>query len=169
MTAPDYFTWDQDTDTGRAATAASLADLGDAQLQDSTKRPPKPPTMPYAAQLNQWALQLAGVNRVIGAATFEVHFTGGTPAISNAFAMSSAITTTWAQANVTITKNGTGDYTLSWPSGALPPPRGKPKAWVTEDAACLQPIALTSGNGVRVKTRNSSGTLADFDFAVRIT
>ena len=168
MTAPAEYTWDFNSAEGKLATAASLDDLGSAQLVDDPEDPPIPPEMPYADQLNQWALQLAGTNRVIEGVTIEVTISGGTPAIANVKAMSSIITTTWAQSNITVTDNGAGDVTLSWDAGVLPSPRGKPEAWVTEDGAFLQPTAVLSGNSVRVKIRNASSVLTDANFAVRI-
>ncbi len=169
MTAANKFTWDYDVATSTNARAASLDDLGSAQLKDHAKEPPIPPEQPYAAQLNQWALQLAGVNRVIEGAIFDVQIIAGTPTIVGVTAMSDLITLTWAQANVTVTDNGIGDTTLTWLPGYLPPAsRAKPNAWVTEDVACLQPIATMTGSGVRVKTRNASSALTDFNFSVAV-
>lgn len=168
MTAAKDFTWNFSIAGSVAAYVASLDALGSAQLQDHATEPPVPPLQPYADQLNQWALQLGGVNRVIEGAIFDVIFTAGTPSIAGATAMSDIITTTWAQANLTVTHTGTGIVTLTWPSVALPPPRAKPFAWVTQDVACMQAIALTVGSGVQVKTRNSAGTLADLNFSVAV-
>lgn len=167
MVAPADFTWDFVL-PGTIAAAAGLDALGGAQLVDDAKYPPIPPQMPYAAQLNQWALQLAGMNRVIAGLDLEIGFSGGVPSIVNAMAMSTIITTTWAQANIAVDHTGTGIITLTWPAGALPPPRGKPRAAVVADGSYLQPIALPQSNGVQVKIRDNTGALVDANFAVTI-
>lgn len=170
MTAPAAYTWDFDIVEGKLATAATVADLGGAAYENDPAEPPIGPEMMAAEDANQIENQLAGVNRVIPALILEVTFSAGTPAISNAIAMSSIIVTTWAQAHVTVVDNGNGDTSLTWAAGTIPNPRSKPEAWVTEDVACLQPIAIPNGSiGVRVKTRDSGGTLTDYNFAVRIT
>lgn len=168
MVAPAYFTWDYDTGTGRVATAASLDDLGSAALVDEEGDPPIPPEMPYAAQMNQWAKQLGGVNRVIESAIVEVHFAAGVPSIFAATAMSTIITTTWAQTNIIVTDNGVGDVTLTWPVGSIPSPRAQPWAHIIEDGVFFQPIALPLASGVRVKLYDAASAAVDKNFSVHI-
>lgn len=165
MTAAKEYTWDFDL-PATPARAASLTELGDAALADDAAYPPIPPEMPYADQLNQWALQLAGLNRVIHGISIAIHFTAGTPAIQSVAAMSSLITTTWAQANIIVTDNGTGDTTLTWPVGALPNPRAQPSAYVNASGPHPQPEAAIAGSGVRVKTWNMASAATDLDFTV---
>lgn len=168
MPAPKRFTWDFDLLNNITAYAADLVALGEARLIDHAQRPPKPPTMPYAAMLNQWALQLAGVNRVVTALDLEIHFTAGTPAVFNAAAMSSIIDTPWAQTNIQVVHVATGDVLIIWPAGTLPPPRMKPRAFVVADGQWLQPTVILSGNTVEVKTYDNNANLTDVDFCVTI-
>lgn len=168
MTAPKLFTWDYDVASSTPARAASLDDLGSAQLKDHAKEPPVPPEQPYADQLNQWALQLAGVNRVIESLILDIHFAAGTPTIIGAAAMSSLITTTWAIANITVVHTATGIITITLLASYVPPQRAKPNAWVTTDGAYLQPIAVQTGNIIVVKTRNAASALVDVDFSLAL-
>jgi hypothetical protein len=167
MTAALTLTWDFAL-PGLPARAASIADLGDAALVDDAIDPPIPPEMPYAAQLNQWALQLGGMNRIIPALDLQIHFTAGTPAIFNVAAMSSIITTTWAQAHLTVTHSSTGVVMITWTAGTLPPPRAVPRAWVLSTTALPQPQALALSNGVQVSSWNLAGAATDLDFVVSV-
>lgn len=167
MTAAETFTWDFTLPTSPAR-AASLEDLGEAGHVDDAVYPPVPPEMPYAAELNQWALQLAGMNRVIPGLDLQIHFQGGAPAVFNVAAMSSIITTSWAQANLTVTHTGPGVVTITWPPGALPPPRAVARAWVLATGPFPQPQVTAVSNGVQVSTWNLTGAPTDLDFVVSI-
>jgi hypothetical protein len=76
--------------------------------------------------------------------------------------------TTTVIGDFTVTDNGTGDTTITWPANTFPPPAYKPKASLNSDVAALAPVAFYVSNGVHVKTRNSAGTLTDMDFTVDI-
>lgn len=175
MTAKATYTWDFDLAATPpvVAAAASIGDLGDAALVDDAANPPIPPQMPYSAQLNQWATQLGGMNRVIVAADIQIHFVAGAPTLYNVAAMSSLINTAWAvaQANMTVTHVGAGVVTVSWPQGSIPPPRAVPRAWALSGPNA-QPVAVATtvaGNpGVQVSTWNLSGTPTDMDFVVSV-
>jgi hypothetical protein len=168
MTAASTFTWDFNLVLGVLARAASLDDVGSAALVDDAANPPIPPQMPYAAQLNQWALQLAGMNRIIPALDIEVMFTGGNPAFVNVLAMSSLINTTWAQQNMTLTHVSTGVVLVSWPAGTVPPPRAKARAWITDPNPYPQPVVQPAANGVQIRTWNLTGAPADLPFLVSV-
>lgn len=175
MVAPAYYTWDMDTTNSRpsaeqAARPASIADLGDAAHQDDAADPPIPPEMPYSAELNEWANQLAGVNRVILASDITVQFSGGTPGITNVAAMSTLVTTSWVQENMTVVHVGTGIVSITWPLGALPAPRAPSRAWIlaSSPAPYPQPQVVAIPNGIEVYTWNLSGTATDLNFVVSI-
>lgn len=167
MSAPDYLTWNFVL-PGQPARAASLDDLGGAQLEDNAAYPPIPPEMPYAAQLNQWAKQLGGVNRVVTALDLEIQFLGGVPTIVNATGMSDQLTTTFCVANFVVVHVGAGDVTIAWTVGMLPAPRAKPRAWHTDVTAAPQPVAVPTVNQVEVHTWNLTGTPTNLPFVVSI-
>lgn len=174
MTAATTYTWDFNLGIVPPldARAASLDDLGGAQLVDDAVYPPIPPQMPYAAQLNQWALQLAGVNRVVPALVVEIHYIAGVPTIINATGMSSIITTTWATTgapnNLLVTHVGTGIVQITWAAGTLPNPRRRPRADPYTNSPVPVPNVTAVSNGVQVATWNLSGVLTDTDFTVEV-
>lgn len=169
MAAAATYTWDFNLGATPpvVAAAASIGDLGDAALVDDAVDPPIPPEMPYADQLNQWAEQIGGVNRVIVAADIQIHFVAGAPTIYNVAAMSSVITTAWAQANMVVTHTGTGVVTITWPAGSLPPPRAVARAW-NIGGPYPQPVVTAVSNGVEVSTWNLAGSPTDLDFVVSV-
>ena len=167
MTAPALYTWDFIL-PGTFAKAASLDDLGGAQLEDDAVYPPVPPKMPYADQLNQWAKQLAGMNRVITALDIEVTTT---PSVVSATAMSDQITTTFAQnsSNFQVEYFATGILTIGWAAGILPPPRTRARAFITDPNPYAAPVVeVLSPNSVTVYTWNLSGTPVNVPLLVSI-
>lgn len=167
MAAPDYYTWDFAL-PARSARAASVEDLGGAKLRDDAAYPPIPPEMPYAAQLNQWAKQLGGVNRVIVGLDVEIRFIAGTPTVVNATGMSDLLTTSYVIANFTVTHPSTGVVEISWAPGTLPPPRAQPRAWITDANPYAQPVVVAGPNAITVRTWNVAGAPTNAPFVVSI-
>ena len=142
----------------------SLEDVGGAALSDDAMNPPIPPKMPYAAQLNQWALQIQRQGALMPIAIFSVRFAAGAPVLDSfACAPTAPITATF-----TLTDNGAGNTTITWPAGTFPTAIVKPSVTITEDIAALTPIALNVSNGVQVKTRNAASALTDMAFLVLV-
>src|SRR5262245_60676525 len=119
MTAPDDLTWDISPPR-----RPSLDDCGGASIQDHAQFPPDRTTMPYAAQLNQWAKQIARMGGMVPAAKFSVTFSGGTPSISQFACMPTAPEI----GDFTVTDNGAGDTTITWASGTFPTSTLSPEA-----------------------------------------
>src|SRR5262249_8966247 len=126
--------------------------------------PPIAPEMPYAEELNQWAKQIPRLAGVVPAAAFSVTFSGGTPSISQFVAMPTGP----ELASFTVTDNGSGDTTISWAAGTFPTSVLAPTVTMNSDAQWRAPVAFAVTNGVRVKTRNDSGTLTDGNFTVLV-
>lgn len=173
MAAPDYYTWDYILGAGgRSARAASVDDLGGAQLRDDAAYPPIPPEMPYAAQLNQWAKQLAGMNRVVTALDLEVGYVAGSPVILNATAMSGQIVTSLVIAGLgstfTLAHPAAGQVIFGWAAGILPPPRAKPRAWITDPNPYAAPVVVALTSSVKVYTWDNGGTPTDAPFVISI-
>jgi len=167
MPAPDYFTWDFVL-PGQPARAASVDDLGGAQLQDDAAYPPVPPEMPYANQLNQWALQLGGVNRVIEALDLEIAIAPSL-AIVRATGMADQLTTSYCQANFTVSLFSTGVVTIAWPAGVLPPPRARSRAWITDPNPYAAPVVESlAPNTLTVYTWDAAGTPTNAPFVLSI-
>lgn len=161
MTAPNTLTFDI-----APPRRPSLDDCGGATLINDAVDPPDPQTMPYAEQLNQWAKQIARFGGSIAVARFSIVFSAGTPSIGQFVCLPTApITGTF-----TVTDNGNGDTTISWPADTFPPSVLKPMVALNEDVAALAPVAwMPNATSVRVKTRDSAGTLADIGFTVEVS
>lgn len=159
MSAAEDLTWDI-----RPARRPSLEDVGGATLIDDAENPPDPETMPYADQLNQLQKQAQAVGRAIFACGFELLISGGVPAIGRV----SAPSTTVDASAFGIVDNGNGDTTVTWPAGTFPTPALPPKAYMTSDGSWLDPIVLEVANGLRIKTRNSAGTLTDGNCGIQL-
>lgn len=78
-----------------------------------------------------------------------------------------AAPTTVTTSTFTLTKNGTGDVSVTWASGTFPSKVAKPRAHVTGNAALM--VATESiSNGARVRMKNDSGTATDSHFDLDI-
>jgi hypothetical protein len=169
MAAEEIYTWDVDTADGGARRAAS-ADLGGSTMTDDANYPPDKSREPHADLFKQQTAQLAGLNRICPAAILEVT-NSGTPSISYVAAMGTTV-----DASVfDVTDEGAGITLIEWTRGVLPTAYLRPKAFHDSDTAAPQPYAVrvsdvtTAGlDGVRVKTRNAAGSLADMNFTVWI-
>lgn len=146
----------------------SLNDLGGAAKVDDAEFPPDPQTMATAQNWNQFARLLEGIGKQIPFITITVNFSAGAPFIASVQCMRSTITTA---SFPTPTDNGNGDTTIDWTAIAtqFPPSNQAPEVHLIGDAAMLVPTADTStANKVRIRTRNSAGTLTDMAFKVKI-
>lgn len=159
MSAPATLTWDIDPPR-----RPSIGDVGGATLQDHASKPPSKATMPYADQLNQWAKQIERLAACIPAAIFTVHFTGGVPAIK----LFTAMRTTAVIGDFTVTDNGDGDTSITWPANTFPPAVAYPMVAMNSDGHWLAPVALPISNGVQVKTYDSGAGAMDGDFTVAV-
>lgn len=145
----------------------SLADLGGAAKQDDAAFPPDPLTMATAQNWNAWARQQEGQGKLIPFCTIYVTFSAGTPSITTLNSMRSTLLANM----LNVTDNGAGDTTISWAAipTAFPPANRPPRVDIVGDGAFLMPTVDTSvANTVRVRTRNSAGTLVDQAFVVEI-
>lgn len=141
------------------------ADDVDATLEDDGVYPPAT-GMPYADQLNQGLKLARACGLMIYVAKIEVHFAAGTPSVYGVNAANDSI----VPGTFTVTDNGSGDTTITWPADTFPIATLSPTASVvdTSHGSWLQPTCSTVTNGVRVKTRNSATTLADVNFIVKL-
>lgn len=158
MPAPDTLVFDLDTPR-----RPSLDDV-DPTLVDEAPFPHE--GEPYANQLNQWARLCAAFGRISPVAILEVDFDGsGHPYIVTLIALSEVLV---ASDLPTPTDNGPGDTTVLWPADAFPVAICSADPHMVSDGSWLVPIPIAVANGVRVKTRNSAGTLTDGRFKVHL-
>ncbi len=143
----------------------SVEDYGGAQLEDEDPAPPRDGSMLYADMGN--SLQLAA------AAADKVHFALGisvTLDLSNNPALSKATGPAEAAVlgTVTLTANGAGDVSLTWPANTFPPSILGPIATLNDGTGGGGISAVPITNGVRVYTKNASDVAAYRAFTVLV-
>lgn len=124
---------------------------------------PDPVRMLTAEDCNQTARQLAALARVTPVAILQVEQSAGTYSKIASTAQPTGVTT----ATFTLTKNGTGDVSITWPAGTFPSPIAKPRAHVTGAAALLVATEQIA-NGARVRMQNAAGTPTDSHFDLEV-
>jgi hypothetical protein len=135
---------------------------GNAKIDDA-EAPPDAATMPSAAEYNTLTAQMCSVNKVIAVAKLSLGVLAGVYSMASFTAAGSAPTTP----TFTITKNGTGDVSITWPANTFPPPVVAPESSLNHTApGMITAYAIT--NGVRVVMLNSAGAAADMPFTVTV-
>lgn len=159
MAAAEVLTWDRAAADG-GAYRATITDLGDATLEnDPGEPPPTDGTELYDDMCNQWAKQIAAVNRTMDGVKFTIAFDGGgAPFIDRVQAAGTLIDAS----TFTLTDNGNGDTTVAWDAGDFPALTCDPRAWMGEDGSWLHPTAvIVTATSIRVRTRVLAGTLTN--------
>jgi hypothetical protein len=162
--ALDTLSWDLPSNEG-GPRRPSLDDLGGAQLEDDDPNPD--PSEPSADPFNQMTMQASAIAKVVNAALVNVQFTAGTPAVAQVTAAGSAVDVP----TFTLTDNGNGDTTVTWPAQSSPPTVPLPVANAIATAVSTSSRLITTTavtNGVRVRTWNAAGTATDTDFSLYI-
>jgi len=138
-----------------------LDDVGGGQKVNDGGTP-DPVRDPTAEDANQTALQLVALGKVMPVALLSVA-NSGAPALDR----QSCAPTAPSLLTFTVTDNGVGDTSITWPAGTFPAPVAKPRAYVTgATPALIAAEAIT--NGVRVRTRDAAGAPVDVPFDVDV-
>lgn len=141
-----------------------IGDVGGGQKTDDlTYGAIDPITMPSAEEDNQKQFLLVAYGKVVANAKVTVHFSGGTPSVAQASGCGSAV----VPGLFTVTDNGTGDTSVTWPAGSFPAAIADHEAHVT-GATVGQIACETISNGARIRTTGTTGTAADLAFVVEI-
>lgn len=163
MSATGTLPWDL-TPAEDGPRRGSVEDYGGATLEDEDPAPDKA-TMLYADLCNGLQRGVAAHDRAVFAVGIGVHFTGSTPAITQVTGPGEAAS---IGTSFTVTDNGTGDTTITWPAGTFPPSVLPPM--VARNGGVvgggIDVVAVT--NGVRVRTWNGSNAGTDYDFTVTV-
>jgi hypothetical protein len=139
-----------------------LNDFNGAAKIDDANYPPDPQTMPNAAEFNLIARVLVALGAVVPNAVISV--TGGNPPTIFGFTSASSLVTS---GTFTLTRNGAGDVSITWPANTFPTPAANPV--VSPNAGVLADVdAVAITNGVRVRTFNSAGVATDLSFTVQV-
>lgn len=157
MSSSNTLTYDQSP-----AHRPALSELGGGAKVNGTPAP-DPVRMYTAEDCNQTAQQIAAIGRVMPVALVQVEQSAGAyTLVAVSCAPSTPTTSTF-----TLTKNGTGDVSITWPAGTFPSAVAKARAHVT-GATPLMVAAEPVANGVRVRMKNDTGTATDSNFDVDI-
>ncbi len=159
MAAASTLTWDI-TPPRRP----SLDDMGGGTVQDHAARPPYKATMPYADLYNQGQTQTERLAAMTEAVTISVTFAAGVPGVSQFTAMRTSVVI----GNFTVTDNGTGDTTITWPASTFPTSTGGPMASLNDTTVGGGITASLVALGVRVLTWTGAAAPADRDFTVTV-
>lgn len=122
---------------------------------------PNPVTMVTADDANNWGLVGAGVAGVCPLAIVVVTQSGGTYSVASVRAPGSGV----VSGSFTVTKNGTGDVTLSWTSGALPGVIACSVSLQEGAGAYAHEDTLPTAVSFRIKIKDNSGTAAECGFS----
>lgn len=140
----------------------ALDDLGGgAKVNDDIA--PDPVRDATAEDFNQISKLLAALARVMPVAQLSVRISAGTHFLERVSCAPSAPTT----ATFTLTDNGVGDISLTWPANTFPPTVAYPRAFVTGSTPALI-AAEALANGVRVRTQDAAGAPVDVPFEVEL-
>ncbi|HEY1956686.1 MAG TPA: hypothetical protein VGH28_13795 [Polyangiaceae bacterium] len=141
----------------------TLQDLGGgAKTEEDPK--PNPVTMITADDANQWGNVGAGVGAVCPLAIVVVTQTAGAYSVASVRAPGTGV----VAGTFTVTKNATGDVTLSWTAGVLP---GTIAAHASLQGGLGDygaQVTLPSATSVEIKIKDNSGTAQECSFTIFI-
>lgn len=162
MSAAEEFTYDRAVIDGGAARPL-IDDLGGQDWQDDAEYPPpRNGEDLYADAVKQVWQQVAAAHRVLPSAVISVTFSVGVPSIVKVRCCSAVLTSS----DFTVTDNGTGDTSITWPAGALPPQDAEPEVSANWTPCLIEAHSIT--NGVRIISTDSTNTAVNAPFTVRI-
>lgn len=157
MTSSDVLTYNQSP-----AHRPTLAELGGGAKVNGTPAP-DPVRQLRAEDVNQLSQQAAAVARVTPVALLQVDEFSGT----YTKAALSAQGTLTDLADITVTKNGTGDVSVTWPADAFPSRIARARAHVVGATPLLVAVEAIT-NGARVRLLTHAGAAADSAFDLDI-
>lgn len=135
-----------------------LDDFNGIAKEDDQEDPPNPREQPNAAEWNTMEWLLLAIGRVMPVAVLS--FSGGA-VVQLAGAPKDLVI-----GDLTVTPNGTGDYSITWAAGTFPASNAAPVAALNAGPGMIYAVAIT--NGVQVKTYNNSGVAANLAFTLQI-
>lgn len=123
---------------------------------------PDAQTQPTAPAWNSMGRTIEGLGAVVPVLIVSVR--GATTTLQSFTSANRVL----VQGDLTLSKNGTGDFSITWAAGKFPPPVVDPVAWITDLTldGFVRAYAIT--NGVRVVTKDTAGAAADMRFTVAL-
>jgi hypothetical protein len=165
MSAPEYLTWEGDSEDDVAPRRPSTDDVGGDAKEDDAEFPPDDVVHFTSAGWNQKAKQIPAIAKVAAACKLEVRITAGAPAVSRVSSPSSLV----EPATFTPTDEGTGDTSVEWPEDTFPPHVCSPTGltFLSSSASSVTGHVEEIANGIRVRTF-IAGVAADVDWTITI-
>lgn len=167
MSGPNWNTWEGGVgDEGAALPRRpSIDDLGGDQKQDNNEYPPDDVEHFTSRGWNQLVKQVRALSKVTPACKLEVRFNAGVPYVARFSSPSSIV----KQDTFTVTDNGTGDTTITWPPNTFPEHVCSPTGLtpLSSATAVVDGHVEEVANGIRVRMR-SGGSPADVPWTIEI-
>src|SRR5262245_28490702 len=129
----EYNPWHGDPGNAIAPHRPSLDQLGGGAYENEPNLVPDLDTMPSAEMENVNQKTLAGLARTGVVAWFSIRFTAGAPSVD----VLSCCDDTLDASDFTITDNGAGDTSITWPADTFP-------------VAAFRPVGLTLNEDVEI-------------------
>jgi hypothetical protein len=143
----------------------SVENLGGESKENDPSEPPDPITMPDARDFNVNTRVTSAHGRVTPAMVLSVMFSGGTPSVYAVTYKNVSLDS----GNLTLTDNGVGDTSIEWNADVFPVHGVRPVGLTMNEINTVErSSAVPITNGVRVYTRDGSGSGVDTDFSVMV-
>ena len=140
-----------------------LAELGGDDFRDKVGSPPHKGRDPYAGLFNEHGRNLAGLNRMTETAILYISWNGTEWSLDALSAMGTKVDSD----SFVLNPDATGQLSIDWDGGVLPPMEHEP--FVTVTGSFGRAYGATTGpNGVVIHMQNSSGSAANVNVRVAI-
>ena len=159
MTAPSYCVLEGDPANGIAPRRpdALCEDMGGLQFQDDPNDPPRPNEHLAAADFKQVEMLVQRAWRMTPVLKVFFNLSDTTPTIGYVLSCRDSLTTN----TVTVARVSQGRYTITWPSGSLPP-----RTFMAESSSSFYGLTVSTeqtGNVVTVYAVDAvTGALMDY-------
>lgn len=160
MGVPLYLTYDGSISASVNPFRPGLDSVGGASFVDDSQYPPDPTTQLTAAAENQNEMLIVALSKVTPCAIISVTFSSGTPSIASLRAAGSVL----AAGDFTVTDLGNGFTELICPATKIIQPLGCVAVPQSAGDFRASGYVNSTSNGIRIETRNSSGTQTDCNF-----
>jgi len=159
--AIDYLCFDGDVANNIAPHRPSIEDVGSDTYQDFPAAPVDERYEISARNVNQICGVVPQLSKMGDQFRATVRFSAGVPSVHSQAQCRTAPVT------ITVTDNGTGDTSLTWPANSFAPSIVDPRVTVNGDTPGYGTgEAIT--NGVRIRTFDTAGAAANLPFTVAV-